>query len=344
MALKWFDIGDTTLPDAAPRENATTMPIFPLSANRVHLPYTSPTFLMYEPRYHAMLKDILFSGTRKFMVCNVDKDQSGKRLAEVGAVFYLKNLDGVSKDREKTGDAESYVAKHIVIGRAKLVKVLNPSAALNKDTYLRAEVAELEDSDADTAMTDAEAKVRSVLQDLIDVQIKLNEVPRLHEDVKYNSSFTSEIGRDDKGNLKGLWGTIVLWQRFLETRIKIIKKKMQKEVQDEIVNHLSSKNADVDKLKAKGKLDLDDMPESSANEIRAIRRRYQEKLEAAESYPHGEEFQALLQSGSHAERLAIFLHIINQERKRLAAKATLQAMFKDMNFGDGESFTPAPPA
>jgi hypothetical protein len=37
----------------------------------------------------------------------------------------------------------------------------------------------------------------------------------------------------------------------------------------------------------------------------------------------------MLQARSHAERLELFGGILDQERKRLAARATLQAMFSD---------------
>ena len=47
-----------------------------------------------------------------------------------------------------------------------------------------------------------------------------------------------------------------------------------------------------------------------------------------EADPYGLQFQALLQSPSHAERLDVFRHIIDTERKRLAARQTLQSMFK----------------
>ena len=47
-----------------------------------------------------------------------------------------------------------------------------------------------------------------------------------------------------------------------------------------------------------------------------------------ESDPYGLQFQALLQTTSHAERLGVFKYLIDTERKRLAARATLQSMFK----------------
>jgi ABC-type transport system substrate-binding protein len=56
------------------------MPLFPLGVT--YLPYTSPVLNIFEPRYRAMYNDILFSGARRFMVCNVDSETG--RMAEVG--------------------------------------------------------------------------------------------------------------------------------------------------------------------------------------------------------------------------------------------------------------------
>ena len=46
------------------------VPLFPRGVT--YLPYTKPVLNIFEPRYRAMYNDILFSGARRFMVCNVD--------------------------------------------------------------------------------------------------------------------------------------------------------------------------------------------------------------------------------------------------------------------------------
>ena len=89
-----------------------------------------------------------------------------------------------------------------------------------------------------------------------------------------------------------------------------------------------SNTIDSERVNARGEMRLEDLPEELATEIRAIQRRYREELEASESDPYGLQFQALLQTNSHKKRLAVFRQIIATERKRLAARATLQSMFK----------------
>ena len=88
------------------------MPLFPLGA--AYLPHTTPVLNIFEPRYRAMYNDILFSGARRFMVCNVDGATG--RLAEVGVLFYLDDLKEVS---EQTGDRVKFVGSHSVSGRGR---------------------------------------------------------------------------------------------------------------------------------------------------------------------------------------------------------------------------------
>merc|ERR1719443_922431 len=87
------------------RKGVMTMPLFPLGST--YIPYSSEELLISEPRYRAMYNDILFSGARRFIVCNVDSET--KRLAEVGTIFYLEELREVS---EQTQDRAKYVGSH----------------------------------------------------------------------------------------------------------------------------------------------------------------------------------------------------------------------------------------
>ena len=65
--------------------SATVMPLFPLGVT--YLPYTQPVLNIFEPRYRQMYNDILFSGARRFMVCNVDTD-TGRVLARPALPYH----------------------------------------------------------------------------------------------------------------------------------------------------------------------------------------------------------------------------------------------------------------
>lgn len=293
------------------------MPLFPLGAT--YLPHTSPVLNIFEPRYRAMFNDILFSGARRYMVCNVDAETG--RLAETGVIFYLDELKEVS---EQTQDRVKYVGQHSVIGRVRLRKILNPSVAATRDTYLKAEVEELIDTDADEAPTVAEEDLKQLFCDLIDAQAQLGEEPRFTEAVKD----TLQFGRGTDAEDKGLWGTVLLWQQFLEQRASVVGQKMQREIQKKVVTYLKNNEIDSGKVNSRGEMRLEDLPLELRNEIQSIQRRYKEELEAMEADPYGLQFQALLQSDSHVERIEVFRSIIDTERKRLAARQTLQSMFE----------------
>ena len=293
------------------------MPLFPLGAT--YLPFTQPVLNIFEPRYRAMYNDILFNGARRFMVCNVDQDTG--RLAETGVIFYLDELKEVS---EQTQDRVKYIGQHSVIGRVKLLKVLNPSVAATRETYLKAEVEELVDTDADETPEQAEAALKELFCDLVDVQASLGEEPRFTEAVKE----TLQFGRGTSAEETGLWGTVLLWQQFLQQRASVVGQKMQREIQKEVVSYLKDNEIDSSKVNSRGEMRLEDLPVDLRNEISSIQRRYKGELEAMEADPYGLQFQALLQSDSHAERIEVFRTIIDMERKRLAARQTLQSMFK----------------
>ena len=313
--IRWLPPIDPNGEDIEPSEGGTVMPLFPLGVT--YLPFTTPVLNIFEPRYRAMYNDILFSGARRFMVCNVDGDTG--RLAETGVIFYLDELKEVS---EQTADRVKYVGSHSVIGRVNLVKVLNPSVAGTRETYLKAEVTELVDDDVEESLEELEADCQKLFEELVDVQSSLGEEPRFTAAVKSTLSFTrgeraanwqwaavpaffprglllaaaepglracvrarwctsprprpaplsvclyclsvcvclslslthththtplvpfrltrvrdpvllllaAGSGSEDKtysGDDKGLWGTVVLWQQFLEQRASVVGQKMQ---------------------------------------------------------------------------------------------------------------------
>jgi len=284
-----------------------------------YLPYTNHVLNIFEPRYRKMYNDILFNGARRFAVCNVDQDTG--RFAEVGVIFYLDELKEVS---EQTDDRVKYVGTHSVKGRVKIKKVLNPSEAATRESYLRAEVEEFNDLDGDGAGPAAEKAVEDAFLELVRVQADLGEEPRFTEAVK--SSLVLGPGRSEED--KGLWQTIALWQQFLEQRTAVLGQKMQRDIQKGVVTYLKDNALQEDLVNARGEVRMEDLPAPLLQEIRSIQERYRAELEAMESDPYGDNFQTMLQTHSHAERLEIFGGILDKERKRLGARAMLKSMFE----------------
>jgi Lon protease-like protein len=320
MEVRWapkLDMLELTLDDDEPREGAVTMPLFPVSRTQPFLPYESAQLVIHEPRYRAMYNDILLSGARRFMVCNMDP--STRRFAEVGVIFHLDEIKEVS---ERTQDRIKYVGQHSVIGRVKLVKVLNPSAGNTRETYMRAEVSKFEDADAEENTATEEIELRQLFDSLIDTQTKLGEVPRFMEVAKSNVTFSRGTGLDDMG----LWGAMLVWNDFLKQREKFQEEKMWNQFQAEVDTFLKKKGYVLeDLLEARGDNALQGLPIQLKREINAMRSRYLEDFKVGDPTSAA---QAMLQSTSHAERLSIFQHLLKRECKRLAALASLESMFK----------------
>lgn len=127
----------------------------------------------------------------------------------------------IGRTLDMVQDRVKYVGSHSVIGRVQLNKVLNPSVAASRETYLRAEVTELFDNDTTEETEVAEEQVKTLFCELVDMQGSLGEEPRFTEAVKTTLKFGVGSGTDDKG----LWGTIQLWQQFLEQRAQVIGSK-----------------------------------------------------------------------------------------------------------------------
>jgi len=333
--VKWFPVVDAFKPDSEPTEGATTMPLFPLGA--AYLPGTDNLLNIFEPRYRQMYDDILLSGSRRFMVTNVDQDSG--RLAEVGVIFHLDELKEVS---EQTKDRVKYIGQHSVIGRAKLVQVLNPSSMRNSETYLRAQVEELVDESESEPelLQQKQEEAKQLFWDLVDAQTRLDEQPRFTESVKNSISFKacdpdafmsriSSSGGRTKLDIKerGLWGTIVLWQQFLEQRSAVVGQKMEKDIQSKILEYLKKEGLIKKLASSRLPLSLKDLPPELISAIKSIQKRHREELQDLDCDPHGEVFQVMLQAESHRDRLAIFSSMLETEHKRLVVRLKLQTLF-----------------
>ena len=258
MEINWVPPINPSEGDSEPSDGATVMPLFPLGVT--YLPFTQNTLNIFEPRYRQMYNDILFSGARRFMVCNVDQETG--RLAETGVIFYLDELKEVS---EQTQDRVKYIGQHSVKGRVQLKKVLNPSVAATRETYLKAEVVELVDTDADESTESEEAGLRELFSDLVDVQAssaRSRALPRRQGG--------GRVWRGSGSEDKGLWGTVVLWQQFLEQRASVVGSKMQREIQKEVVSYLKNNEIDSGKVNSRGEMRMEDLPADLRQEIQTI--------------------------------------------------------------------------
>lgn len=194
-ALQWLQVADLPAQEASP--HAVVMPVFPLSA--IEWPGSIVDLNIIDPAYRRMYDDILSSGARRFLVPftrslpggrvrYAEMPEEDRRLHAIGSVLFLEDLREVS---DITGDAVKYVTRHSVRGRARMLRLLNPSALFktdsngNKIDYLRAEVELLDTIQADAADiedptmgTEASEILSHELRQLGEVAQAVNE-PRL---------------------------------------------------------------------------------------------------------------------------------------------------------------------
>mmetsp|Transcript_9357 Transcript_9357/g.17386 ORF Transcript_9357/g.17386 Transcript_9357/m.17386 type:complete len:537 (-) Transcript_9357:182-1792(-) len=312
---RWLTL-DMSQAEAEPQEGATTMPVFPLGP---YFPYSESTLTIFEPRYRKMYDDIIFSGGRRFMVCSAKEKGGSEAISEVGVIFYLDDLREVS---ELTGDKIKYVGKHSVLGPVRAKKVLNPRAWRTRETYLKAEVEVIEDTDLDVDTSAAEADVTNRFKALIEGQTELNDQPRFSKEVMANINFT----RSTKAEEAGLWQMVELWQSFLQARDKSLLIPLQRQMQAELQRAIKEFEIDVP---PSGRVNLGDLPAELQEQIMGIQTSFMSKAEELESKGFETQIRSILGSKSHTERLSMFKYLLDTERKRVAAKAALKKMFAD---------------
>eukprot|EP00747_Dinoflagellata_sp_TGD_P209499 gnl/TRDRNA2_/TRDRNA2_82893_c0_seq2.p1 gnl/TRDRNA2_/TRDRNA2_82893_c0~~gnl/TRDRNA2_/TRDRNA2_82893_c0_seq2.p1 ORF type:complete len:455 (+),score=75.94 gnl/TRDRNA2_/TRDRNA2_82893_c0_seq2:53-1417(+) len=222
LPLTWVEVAD--VPDVEPSEDAQIMPVFPL--NSIVWPGSDFSLNIIDPAYRRMYDDILLSGSRRFVVpwspCAPGFPRGRIRFKEipeeerslhaVGVVLYLEDLREVSGE---TNDKVKYQAKHRTVGRARITRLLNPSALFrtNKDgfkiDYLRAEVKLYEedlDKD-DIALPDNLAgELADVWKDLVAVAANMSQPILLDEETIRNMT---------TGN--STWKLAELWEQWQMT-------------------------------------------------------------------------------------------------------------------------------
>lgn len=148
----WFEV--TKGPELEPSRRA--LPVFPSPS--VLWPGAHVQFAVIEPGHRQLYEDLLMSGARFVLAPLVDVPThpigGGRpdryRLHSMAA---LLNLEDLIEATEQTDGLVKYVAKHRVVGRAKIQRLLNPSALFDlnekqeKVQYLQAEADILPEED-----------------------------------------------------------------------------------------------------------------------------------------------------------------------------------------------------
>lgn len=286
-----------------------TLPCFPLGST--YVPETEQVLQIFEPRYRKMYSDILLSGGRRFVVPMCAQDEvGGVHLAEVGVVFYLDDLKEVS---EQTNDKVKYICSHKVIGRVRLKRVLNPRAFGDRSTYLRVEVEDLIDTDAEESCSELEEQVMGLLIEVALLQEKTVAEVRFKVDL---------LRQQNVSRGAGFWNTVSVWQGYLGQRAQQRQKQFENEVRAKILTFLRESRGEMP-----AQISLDELPESVQKEVTSLQAQFQEEVEPLVR-AQSAHVQVLVQSDSHRQRLNLLQTMVEKEKRRLEAQLALQSVFK----------------
>jgi len=292
-------------------EGTRVLPFFPLGVVS-YLPGTNQVLNIFEPRYRAMYNDILFNGSRQFVVSMVS--QFDNRFAEVGVVFYLEDLKEVS---EQTGDRIKFICSHKVIGRVKINKVINPDAWTDRTTYLKARVQDIPDTDADVDCTEEETKLAETFENVMTMQAELGMEPRFTEELRGKLV----LGRGDDD---GLWLTVALWQEFSHQRLVAIQNEANRQIQELLIPFMKQ-----EERTASGQymVNFETLPEDIKSQLKQIQDQNNDDMKQLMSDPYMP-FQLIIQEDSHMGRLKLLTSMVEEEQKVLQARVALKSLFK----------------
>lgn len=206
----WLELVES--PTLLPDSDAQVMPVIPLRT--IEWPGTSCELKVADPAFRKMYDDLLSSGKRYIVApfsclpagcgrLDAETCAEERRLLSIGSVLMLEDLKDVS---DQTDGAIKYLAKHTVVGRAKIKQLLNPSALFGllgsnaRDNYLEAEVEVLPESKLEVVNTSWVERIGDNWEELRALSEILHE-PRLESKQVIQQSML----RSSSFQLAGLW-------------------------------------------------------------------------------------------------------------------------------------------
>lgn len=188
------------------------LPVFPLRT--IEWPGNTVELKVIDPAHRRMYEELLWSGKRrvvaplaKLPIASDAPETEERRVHSMAPVLLLQDLKEVSG---QTGGVVKYIAKHTVVGRARIQRLLNPSALFETDgtgakvSYLQAEVEVLEEPKMELLKTSTAKELIDVWEEFRAISESQDE-PRLQsEDLIKRSVLTTST-----------WQLADLWQRLL---------------------------------------------------------------------------------------------------------------------------------
>ena len=308
------------------KENEVVLPIFPLGSN-VHLPYSEHVLNIFEPRYRAMYNDILFNGSRRFVVPMCDPQAQG-HFSKYACVFYLDDLKEVS---EQTNDQVKYVCSHTCVSVVRIERVVNDTVWGDRSSYLKGVCLEIGDygkggeegADNSGASDDGEYTTKeSMLVEKFTRIIQMQQ--ELDEPVRFREELVKELSAKNKKG--GFWRIVELWQSLLTNRVNYKETELQQDVQALLQSFMKSQGPEFAEKQSRGEITLNSLPENIQKQFKQLQINYQEEARELVNeaiYP----FQQLLEQEEHVQRLDFFSDMLANEENRLQTKLSLKNLF-----------------
>jgi len=284
------------------------IPCFPLPLQHAALPGTQRTLNIGEPRYVSMYDDMLQTGKSTFVVPHFQRDTDGVRIAATGVTFQLDDIkDPPASSRSR------YICSHVVGNPVRIRRILNPSAFVDKSTYLVAECETIGHDDPSAFSSRADEQLlMNCLHEVADLQTRLPDQLRRWElthdargvpwltDNHLVPTVCEDSLEDVTAGPDGIWHLSTLWQGYCERRIIALRQAHQREPRAAVRDGRSPQQAT-------------GLQNSYKNDLESLTR------------ATGDLMQRLLQAPTHIERVSILSAAVQEEAQRLAAASALQS-------------------
>eukprot|EP00931_Biecheleriopsis_adriatica_P006632 TRINITY_DN108008_c0_g1_i1.p1 TRINITY_DN108008_c0_g1~~TRINITY_DN108008_c0_g1_i1.p1 ORF type:complete len:356 (-),score=73.04 TRINITY_DN108008_c0_g1_i1:159-1226(-) len=264
--------------DASPSEEGlTVLPVFPVDSSRLFAPGTSGHMLqVFEARYRLLYRDIMSTGLKRLVA--VAMDSATGRLAEVGVVFRVEKIN------KMRGEKFNYVCEHTAIERVRIKQVFKASGWLAGSSYLQAEI-ELfhDDKQSHTILEEQESALLATFLQLA------NQMP--------DNVPVVQVGGTLSTDPDGLWNLAGNWiNHYFPTYVRGYLAEKRLRLKNSLDDYLAEIVPNHDGVPA--------IPEEVLAKVRRLHAQiFMEEQKVAQQ--QAMLAQKLLQSPSHAERLAL---------------------------------------
>jgi len=299
----WLEVTNTPTVEAS--EGASVMPVFPAPA--ILWPESTVEFCVVEPAHRRLYQDLLATGARQVVApfARMFLADGSCLMHDTAPVLHLTELKDMT---ERTNGAMKYLARHSVVGRASIKRLLNPSALFETDAtqqrvnYLRAETEVLQDTGRETGSPE----LAQYWGDLAAVAQRIDEPRMSNVSVKEVSAASH-------------WQLAALWYKL---RVAVHAHRSEAQVADAVNSWIQKEQEQGRMHKAAGDA-LETLPQPLLNQIKRLKGPLGPQLDMRFYEP----FLTLLGTNDAQSRKQLMESMALEELKLTRTRASLKAMF-----------------